>query len=75
VQPSRSASQTLVVWGAGRGFSNISAGFGCKVGMNAWVRGSKLIFNCGLGGVVLGCCMWSVATALKIYKICSGGNI
>jgi len=29
----------LVVRGAGRGFSIIPAGFGCEVGMDAWVVG------------------------------------
>ncbi|MCG7848968.1 MAG: hypothetical protein MIO93_07295 [ANME-2 cluster archaeon] len=42
--PSRSAPPALVVWGAGRRFSIIPAGFGCEVGMDAWVGGSKLNF-------------------------------
>ena len=28
-----------MVWGAGRGFSILPAGFGCEVGMDAWVGG------------------------------------
>ncbi|MDW7774889.1 MAG: DNA methyltransferase [Methanosarcinales archaeon] len=37
--PSRSAPPALVVWGAGRRFSILPAGFGCKVGIDAWVGG------------------------------------
>ncbi|MDT8402847.1 MAG: DNA methyltransferase, partial [Bacteroidales bacterium] len=36
--PSRSAPPALVVWGAGRRFSILPAGFGCEVGMDAWVE-------------------------------------
>jgi len=35
--PSRYASPALVVGRAGRGFSIIPAGFGCEVGIDAWV--------------------------------------
>jgi len=37
--PSRSAPPALVMWGAGRRISIIPAGFGCEVGMDAWVGG------------------------------------
>ena len=36
---SRSAPPALVVWGAGRRFSIIPAGFGCELEMDAWVGG------------------------------------
>ena len=72
-RPSRFAPPALVVRGADRRFSIISAGFGCEVGMDAWVGGCRWGVDMCLvwvRKVVFSCCVWSVAMAIKIYKLC-----
>jgi hypothetical protein len=56
-------SGRLCGMGAGRCFSIIPAGFGCEMGIDAWVDMRRM----WVGEFVFCCCEWSAAMTIKIY--------